>query len=461
MSVTNLNLTQAAPVVLARDATSATRATSWSIGNVNSLSALADVRFGEITGRLEGGAVAGASTLSTLMYNDAKLTFDGVISNGTLGSALNVTHTGNGTITLNAANAYTGTTRLQAKNTVVNVDAPAGQDGAFGNATSAVVLGEGSTVGHVAGLFAGDGVRVGRNLTVSGQNPTGVAIGALEGATAEYAGTIALGRSQTRLVSGVGSVVDFSGALTGGAIHGIVTQGEGTIVLSAANTYAGGTTVEAGRLRAASALALGASGQVLVAGGTLEVAPGVTLANNGLRLDGGAIEVNGVVNALDARSGTIGGVGTVNAPLALDAAADIVSPGGATVGTLTIGGDQTWTGLTYSWQAGPSVADRLNLTGTLALGGSYVLQIAALPPGTMPADETWTILTTTGGITGFDAADWTIDTTLLINPAAAGFALSQEGNALVLSMTSVPEPAALTIIGGLAAATLRRRRKLG
>src|SRR5262249_5319918 len=59
-----------------------------------------------------------------------------------------------------------------------------------------------------------------------------------------------------------------------GSGGGFTKTGTNTVLLTAANTYTGGTSVAAGRLVAGSTGALG-NGSVIVTGGTLEIDPAV------------------------------------------------------------------------------------------------------------------------------------------------------------------------------------------
>jgi len=139
-----------------------------------------------------------------------------------------------------------------------------------------------------------------------------------------------------------------------------------------------------------------------------------------------------------------------------------------------------WESLTYEWELsnwfgndGGTDHDLLSITGSLSLtgttAGAYQLDIrsltAALEPGDVAAftetDRTWTILTTTDGIAGFDPSLWQLDTSAFTSdPDAIGtFSLRQAGNNLQLTYT-VPEPsAALLLILTLAAYLLADRRR--
>lgn len=475
LNLTSANLTMEGPIVLQRDTTLANRATSWTLGSVNSSAFVADVHLGDITGELASGAVAGSSSLIFQHYQDSVFHLDGVISNGTLGSALAVNHRGLGTIEINATNTYTGATSATANRVIAGVDSLSGQAGAFGNATSAITVGN-QNLSHTTGLYAADGVTIGRGLILSNSNTTGVIVGALENATAMYSGTVSLGRTETILSAGTGSQVTFSNTISGSGAPKIVKQGAGTVILSGVNTYSGGTTVQEGRLRASNAQALGSTGTVLISGGILEIAAGVTLGNSDVQLQGGELEVNGTLNALDFQAGTISGAGILNASLTLDSLSHILSPGNSP-GTMTVGGNQTWTGFTYEWEmrdftGDPGTeTDLLAFSSSLTLGGDYVLDVISLTPGNLAGDvanfsetsQSWTILTASGGITGFDAAEWTIDTSAFTAAGGwtGGFSLARQGGSLVLSYSAVPEPASAVLIllgsAGLLQATRRRR----
>ena len=125
----------------------------------------------------------------------------------------------------------------------------------------------------------------------------------------------------------------------------LAKTGAGTMRLTAANTYAGGTTVSSGRL----------------------------LVNNsaGSGTGSGGVTVNGGILS---GTGTIAGVVTVNA-------GGTVAPGtAATLGNLTLGSAPTFGGTNFmrvNRNAGSPVSDKLVLsTGTLNYGGTLVVSNA-------------------------------------------------------------------------------------
>ena len=78
--------------------------------------------------------------------------------------------------------------------------------------------------------------------------------------------------------------------------------------------------------------------------------------------------------------------------------------------------------------------------------------------------RTWDIIKTTGGIAGFDASQWQIDTSgLTLTPSLVGvFTLAQTGDIIQLQYPAhqVPEPTSAALVAiYLAGITLWRRRQ--
>jgi autotransporter-associated beta strand protein/T5SS/PEP-CTERM-associated repeat protein len=235
----------------------------------------------------------------------------------------------------------------------------------------------------------------------------------------------------------------FSGVISG---SGAVRQlGTGTTTLTAANTYAGGTTITAGILKLGDGSTPGASvgtGGVTVGSSgtfTLDLASGETFANsildNGLVTVGGALLSNYTVSSAISGSGVLrkeggnavtltgassysGGTainaGTLrtqnakalgNGPVALNAGV-LVPTGALNVGAFA------WTG--GNVRLAPAAADIVNVTGALTNGGSggaFQLDTAGLTPGTFTL--------ATFGTTNFALGDFSAQ--LLNVPANVAF----------------------------------------
>ncbi|MGO4174140.1 autotransporter-associated beta strand repeat-containing protein [Bosea sp. TAF32] len=154
---------------------------------------------------------------------------------------------------------------------------------------------------------------------------------------------------------GNGDTTTVSGAISGGGA--LVKTGTGTLTLSGANTYTGGTTVNAGKLVVNGSIA----SAVTVNGGSL----------------GG--------------SGTVGGIAVGNGAT--------VAPGNS-IGTLTVNGNVSFgAGSTYQVEVNAAgLGDRINASGMATLSGAAVQVLAAT--GHYAASTNYTILTATGGVSG-------------------------------------------------------------
>ncbi|MFM9024332.1 MAG: DNRLRE domain-containing protein [Planctomycetaceae bacterium] len=104
----------------------------------------------------------------------------------------------------------------------------------------------------------------------------------------------------------------------------VVKLGSGTAVLDAANTSTGSTSVQAGTLRSAHASALANSPTVVTAGGTVQIAPGITLKAPRLVLEGGRLDAAGATILVGGSAGIrqlVINAGTVSGSPALVVAA--------------------------------------------------------------------------------------------------------------------------------------------
>jgi len=251
-----------------------------------------------------------------------------------------------------------------------------------------------------------------------------------------------------------------SGAIAGGG--SIIKEGSATLVLSGDNTYSGGTTISAGLLSVASSTGLG-YGTVSLNGGSLSVGSGVSLSNT-LSLTNGIIGGTGAYT--DTLSAVTIGEGVTVSP------GDLATSG--STGALTFGN-----GLVLA-SGGTYQLDFSDVTGTAGTGWDKIIVTGILSITATSSDQftisissgdatnfdqtqyyQWLIASTSGGITGFDAAAFAIDVTGLSDYVGTFSVSSSDGN-LYLNFTPVPEPSTYALMGlglaGLLVARMRRRR---
>ncbi len=256
-----------------------------------------------------------------------------------------------------------------------------------------------------------------------------------------------------------------TGAITQGpGVAALTKTGSGTLTLDGSNNYAGATTVTAG------VLAVSSTGSIANTTG-VAVSAGATLIYNSST----ALTVSPTLSGAGTSSrAVLGGTGTINASVTLDNLGDTLSPGNSP-GILSFTPAQTWSSFSYDWEVndftgtiGGTDFDQIGLASTLDLSGgsgSYILNVLGLTaldaPGLVPnfseINRSWLILTSTG-ITGFSAANWTLNLAGFTDPYTGTWALNQSGNNLVLSYAAVPEPRA-ALLGALGVLMLLRRRR--
>jgi len=250
-------------------------------------------------------------------------------------------------------------------------------------------------------------------------------------------GTVILGNNLTVTIDGAtGTELTIGRPITGD--YGITKEGTGVLNLSDNNTYSGGTTVSEGVLN--------------VTGSILDVTVGVN----------GTLTGDGAVGALD----LFGTIAPGLSPGTMDAGNTIWNDGAnfefeIDDATGAAGGDPGW--------------DLLAIDGTLDLTGltddGFEIDIISLShPDHTNGDAAnfdsltsyeWEFVSTTAGITGFDADDFVLDDSLFTNDLDGGaFSVEQNGNSLEIVFTPIPEPGTLAILGlgGVGMLLLRRRR---
>ena len=357
-----------------------------------------------------GAVTLGSGTLT--VNNSGNYTFGGTIS-GTGG----LTKAGSGVLTLSGSNAYSGATTVNA----------------------------GTLQAGAANAFSPNSVVTVNSNGILNLNNYAQTIAGLSGS-----GSVALGSAALTVNTAAGSAYTFYGVIADSGSGGsLVKSGAGTLTLSGANTYTGGTTIQGGILAVSGDSNLGAStGTLAFNGGTLQLFGALTTGRPILvASSGGTLNNNG--NAVNL-SGTLGGSGdlmlsgsglttlgssfngssyggtatlsagtlqltagsSLGGTLALSAGTTLqgtgtvgsltnggtVSPGVDSLATITVGGNYVQTaGGTLQCDLTPSGYDSLAVSGSATLGGTLDLR----PQYTYYASgTTWQILSASGGSTG-------------------------------------------------------------
>jgi fibronectin-binding autotransporter adhesin len=358
---------------------------------------------------------------------------DLIVSNGTFSIAndsfnfLGGTGT-NGTITVNAGGTLE---TISTSSNAHNVQAITLNGGTL--FSSGGIHGEGNWIFN-------NGVTVGGSTlsTISG-----IAVGSktVAGGTYNVADSVA-GSGTDLLVTA--NILDATGGTS------LTKTGAGTMELTGTGSYTGDTTVSEGTLSLASSYTHTGTGAFIVEGGTLNIADDVDITSSSMTI-------------------SLGGV---------------ISPGNSPGTAIT--GNQTWeNGGTYLWEVNDSGGlkgddpgwDWLDITGALTLdlsAGGFTIDIDSLTLGNSVGDadgfDSWSkgdgnvdysfiIASASAGITGFDAADFSFDSSGFSNGPSWDWQIVLSGTDLVLEAYAVPEPSSTALLGlGGLALMLRRKR---
>jgi autotransporter-associated beta strand protein len=377
-----------------------------------------------------GSTLTGSSdtirTITTNPYNTQ--TLSGLISG-------NLAITYNGTTKIATANnSYAGKTTIKGTLSVANL-ADGGQVSAIGQSSS-----DAANLSLSGGLlqYTGGAVTTDRGYTLSNNNGgfeangTGALVitgSMVAGQNAFNSATLRLRGSNTDANTLVGAITDGTSSRT----VGLAKSGAGTWVLTGANSYTKGTTI---------------SGGTLLINNTTDSGTGT-----------GAVSVS---------AGTLGGTGSISGNVSIGDGTDtddsVLSPGSLTsaisnfsVGGLTFGSDGV---LSAQLDSDAVASDQVTATGSVALGdGLALLQLSDLGTGVVAPNTTFTLLASDSGISGYFRDLQPIGGVgPQVTVGSNTYQLNYLANAVTL--TAVPEPSVVGLLGLAGLAFGRRRRRM-
>ncbi|MDA8836645.1 autotransporter-associated beta strand repeat-containing protein [Candidatus Pelagibacter bacterium] len=275
---------------------------------------------------------------------------------------------GTGTITLNGGTLSSDSTTARTLDEAIAI-------------SSSSILGDTTNTGKIT---------LSGNSTFSGTNTL------TANSDIELSGSVDLGSATQTFSVDSGKIATLSGAISSGAIS---KSGDGTLIISADNDYASGTTVSAGTLRVSGSGDLGTGSLTIGASGTLDLRN--TLAVASLEISGagsGNRITNGDADGTTANL-TVSGTSTLNGAVNTDGTQTYS-------GTTILGLDVSLTGSTVSLAAISGGTNALAISGNLDLSGaaSSLTTLSVSGTSDIGADVTTTGSQTYTGATTFSAS---------------------------------------------------------
>ncbi|MCX7415405.1 MAG: autotransporter-associated beta strand repeat-containing protein, partial [Planctomycetia bacterium] len=399
---------------------------------------------------LQNGSLTGTSYSVSNASGTATISAS-LLASGTTGLAKSLA----GWLVLSNSNAYTGTTTVTGG--ALNIQNAL----ALGGTAAGTVVNGGSLELQGGITVAGEALSLGTSTTAGLRNISGN--NTWDGLVTLIATSRINSDSGTLTLSNLGTITGTTFALwVGGSANtvlnsilgtttgGLVKDGTGTLTLTAANTYTGVTTINAGVLDLQNALALGgtAGGTTVAAGAALQLRGGITIGNETLSLSGSGIGNTGALRNISGNN-TYGGVLTLTPVTRIQSDAGILTLsntgaiGWAATGRLFVGGDgDTIMNSTFSTNAyfiTKEGAGRLTLTGSNSFSGT--VSVTTLSSGTLLLSNAFALqacaLTADAGSAVFDSS--VVGNAFTIGGLSGSLSIPLVNNA------STPAPVALTV----------------
>jgi len=400
---------------------------------------------------------------------------------GRLGGATTLTKTGNGTLTIEDYDTYTGGTTVNGGKLVLAAGGGAGSVQGILNINPAgtVELTAWDALGYNSGVCVSTVNIYGGTMTNSGGNEgyrttfnltggtmssgtglyynidptTGATINSLAtNVVSTISGNIALRGNGLIITTAAGSVpsgidLNISGVIDNGA-NGITKSGNGTLSLSGLNNYNNSLTIQSGTVRIDGAGRLEGAGNfsgVITNNGALsynssalQTLSGIISGTGTLTVNGnGTLRLNGVntyTNQTTVSAGTLAGTGTIAGKVTVNSGGTL-APGAGGVGTLTVNGNITLNvGSTNLFEVnGSTLAKDVVAVGTSVTYGG-VLKV--VPSGTFTNGQAFTLFSGAGATSASNFAS--------VEGAPSGFAFSFTNGVLNVVQTGPSGPGSIT-----------------
>lgn len=426
----------------------------------NTNTAFGGIYLGTLTGGAQatvsvGGSAASLISGSGLIALDTDTQFDvanvtgnasvdltvsaGLIrgtSNPNGGTSAGFTKKGTGTMVLTGANTYNGKTTISAGTLQI-----AKQVSLYNNtpaswtAANIAVANTGTLALNVGGtgeFTTGNVTTILTNLGgANGTSTTGFATGS----TIAFDTTNASGGTFTV----ADTIADSTGA--GGGAIGVTKLGTGTLLLSGANTYTGGSTITGGALEVNNTSGSGTGSGTLTVNSTLKGDGSITTAANNF------VYINGTFQ-----------VGQTGPTLGQDFSLTTSGTGGTVLGISSSLELDLWSTTGADQSGSLAAADMLRLFGDVSIAGTSLLKLGNPNALTFQAGDVFRLFDWTG--LGTRTGTFTEDFSAISLAPGTYIDTTNLYSLGTISIMSIPEPSrALLLASGLAGLLLRRRRR--